>query len=346
MAREDGNRAHAQSSNQMKPALHESDVQPQQSNVVPPQLAPELSAFESIKHLDDEGHEYWLARELAKLLGYAKWEHFERRVIAEAIAVCAQEGEESIALNFRRIEKGASATGAERIFPATGKNTSGRKRADFRLTRHACYVIAESADGRKDEVAWAKIYFAFTTERYELLAQTEEERARIMYRQKLLLHNSELALRARIAGAITRKQYADFFNRGYFALYAGETAEDIRIRKGLPPGAEIQDWMGAVESAANDMRAALTLHHIDQRGVTNLPEANAIHYKVGQDVRAFLITQDVYPERLPTPTKSFQQLLKEQALRERLAAEDREGLWSLLPAEDEAADDVDTDEAE
>jgi len=331
MATKDNNESRRQSSNQVAPALDDGGEQARRRAVVPPQLAPELSAFESIKHRDDECHEYWLARELAKLLGYRLWQNFER-VIQEAINVCAREGDESVAQNFIATNK------------VLGKR--GPLRADFRLTRHACYVIAESADGRKDEVAWAKIYFAFTTERYELLAQTEEERARIMYRQKLILHNSELALRARIAGAITRKQYADFFNRGYFALYAGETAEDIRIRKGLPPGAEIQDWMGAVESAANDMRAALTLHHIDQRGVSSLPEANAIHYKVGQDVRAFLITQDVYPERLPTPTKSFQQLLKEQALRERLAAEDREGLWSLLPPEDETAEGNDADESD
>ncbi len=338
MATKNENNRSAQSLDQTAASADSTGAQQsQQIAVLPPQLAPELSAFESIKHRDEEGHEYWLARELAKLLGYVKWEHFERRVVAEAIAVCAREGDESVTLNFRQVEKGRRATSAETIFPASGKNTSGRKGTDFRLTRHACYIIAESADGRKDEVAWAKIYFAFTTERYELLAQTEEERARIGYRQKLLLHNAELALRARIAGAITRKQFADFFNRGYFTLYAGETAEDIRIRKGLPVGAEIQDWMGAVESAANDMRAALTLHHIDQRGVTSLPAANAIHAQVGHDVRTFLITQDVYPERLPTPAKSFQQLLKEQALRERLAAEDREGLWSLLPPEEVVA---------
>jgi len=303
-------------------AIFRSDDSRRRQQWRPPQLAPELSAFESIKHRDEEGHEYWLARELAKLLGYRLWQNFER-VIQDAVSVCKREGDESVAQNFIAINK------------VSGQR--GPQRGDFRLTRHACYIIAESADGRKDEVAWAKIYFAFTTERYELLAQTEEERARIGYRQKLLLHNAELALRARIAGAITRKQFADFFNRGYFTLYAGETAEDIRIRKELPVGAEIQDWMGAVESAANDMRAALTLHHIDQRGVTSLPAANAIHAQVGHDVRAFLITQDVYPERLPTPAKSFQQLLKEQALRERLAAEDREGLWSLLPPEERLA---------
>ncbi|MGH2514790.1 MAG: BRO family protein, partial [Ktedonobacterales bacterium] len=123
-----------------------------------PVLSPELSAFESIKHRDADGQEYWLARELMKLLGYRTWQNFER-AIGEAMAVCAREGEESLECNFN----------------ATAKVSRNRKNTylDYRLTRHACYIIAESADGRKDEVAWAKIYFALTTERYELLAQTE-----------------------------------------------------------------------------------------------------------------------------------------------------------------------------
>ncbi|MGZ3665601.1 MAG: BRO family protein [Ktedonobacterales bacterium] len=287
-------------------------------------LVPELSAFEQIKHRSDDGREFWYARELMKLLGYKQWHNFDR-VIAEALAVINQEGEGAAESNFSAISK---------VSP-NGKNTY----QDYILTRHACYVIAESADGRKDEVAWAKIYFAYTTERYELLAQSEEEKIRIEERQRILLKNSELAMRVRMAGGMTARQFSTFFNRGYQGLYGGETAEDIRIRKGLPPRADILDWMGGVESAANSMRAALTLHHLTERNVTTLPEANATHYQVGSDVRGFLLTQGIYPENLPTPTKSYQQLLREQALRERLAAEDRSGLWGLLGEGDDETKD-------
>ncbi|MGZ3599740.1 MAG: BRO family protein [Ktedonobacterales bacterium] len=150
-------------------------------------LVPELSAFEQIKHRDDEGYEFWYARELMKLLGYKLWQNFER-VVEEAKAVVAQEGPDAVATNFIASNKNNSS------------KTRGRKGTDYQLTRHACYVIAESADGRKDEVAWAKIYFAYTTERYELLAQTEEDAIRIEERQKLLLKNAELQMRVRIAG--------------------------------------------------------------------------------------------------------------------------------------------------
>ena len=117
-------------------------------------------------------------------------------------------------------------------------------------------------------------------------------------------------------------------------MYDGEAAEDIRIRKGLPARTEIVDWMGSVESAANGMRAALTLHHLTERNVTNLPEANETHYGVGNRVRAFLASEGIVPEQLPTPKKSYQQLLREQAVRERLATKDRSGLWGLLEETD------------
>jgi DNA-damage-inducible protein D len=162
-------------------------------------LVPELSAFERIKHRAEDGAEYWYARELMTLLGYSKWQNFER-VIEEAIAVVGQEGPEAIASNF---------TATSKVSP-NGKN----RYRDYQLTRHACYVVAESADGRKDEVAWAKIYFAYTTERCELLAQTEEDALRIEERQKLLLKNAELQMRVRMAGGMTARQFATFFNRG------------------------------------------------------------------------------------------------------------------------------------
>jgi len=98
-------------------------------------LVPELSAFERIKHRDEEGAEYWYARELMTLLGYKLWQNFER-VIEEAIAVVGLEGPEAVAANFIAINK-----------KNLGTETRGRRGLDHQLTRHACYVIAESAKG-------------------------------------------------------------------------------------------------------------------------------------------------------------------------------------------------------
>ena len=279
-----------------------------------------VSAFEQIKRTDEQG-EYWLARELGKLLGYNKWQNF-LHVIHEAMEVCRVQG-----------------SSIEGLFTAVSKKTSGRGRPsaeyDYRLTRHACYLVAESADGRKEEVALAKIYFALTTERYELLAQTEEERLRIEHRQRLLRENADLALRAREAGAMTAQEFARFFNAGYQGLYH-EAQQQIRERKGLKRGQDISDYMGSLETAANIFRAALARQMMDDRGVADLPKANATHHEAGDSVRAVLLSKGIVPERLPTPRKSFQQLLREEEARQRLLAEERLGLCGEVDAEDDA----------
>ena len=283
-----------------------------------------VSAFEQIKHTDEQG-EYWLARELGQLLGYEEWRNF-LGVIREAMEVC-------------RVQGGTT----EGVFVAINKIPSkrgGRPSAeyDYRLTRHACYLVAESADGRKPEVALAKIYFALTTERYELLAQTEEERLRIEHRQRLLRENAELALRARAAGAMTDLEFARFFNAGYIGLYH-ETQAQIRERKGLKRSQDISDYMGSLETAANIFRAALAKQLMDDRAVSDLVRANATHHEAGDSVRALLLSKGIVPEQLPTPRKSFQQLLHEEEARQQILAENRMGLWAQLDDDNGEIDD-------
>ncbi len=282
-----------------------------------------VSAFEQIMHTDEQG-EFWLARELGKLLGYDQWRNF-LGVVHEAMEVARAQGGDT-----------------EGIFAAVSKKSSGRGRPsaeyDYRLTRHACYLVAESADGRKEEVALAKIYFAITTQRYELLVQSEEERLRVEHRQRLLQENADLALRARDAGAMTSQEFARFFNAGYFGLYR-ETQQQIRERKGLKRGQDISDYMGSLETASNIFRAALARQLMDDRGVADLPRANATHSEAGESVRALLLSKGITPERLPTPRKSFQQLLREEEARQRILAEDRLGLWG------DVEEDADGDES-
>jgi len=280
-----------------------------------------VSAFEQIRHTDEQG-EYWLARELGKLLGYDKWQNF-LGVIHEAMEVA-------------RVQGG----GTEGVFTAISKNPTrkgGRPSAeyDYRLTRHACYLVAESADGRKEEVALAKIYFAITTQRYELLVQSEEERLRIEHRQRLLQENADLALRARAACAMTSQEFAHFFNAGYLGLYQ-ETQQQIRTRKGLKRSHDVSDYMGSLETASNIFRAALAKQLIDDRGDADLAAASATHHEAGDSVRALLLSKGITPEQLPTPAKSFQQLLREEEARAKILAENRLGLWADLDEPDES----------
>jgi DNA-damage-inducible protein D len=138
---------------------------------------------------------------------------------------------------------------------------------------------------------------------------------------------------------MTDQEFARFFNAGYRGLYH-ETQQQIRERKGLRRGQDISDYMGSLETAANIFRAALARQLLADRAVETPPAANATHHEAGDSVRALLVAKGIYPEQLPTPTKSYQQLLREEEVRQRILSEDQTGLWAqLLAGRDTALDD-------
>ncbi|HEY7341030.1 MAG TPA: GIY-YIG nuclease family protein [Ktedonobacterales bacterium] len=136
----------------------------------------------------------------------------------------------------------------------------------------------------------------------------------------------DLALAAYRSGVLTARDFLQFLDSGYRGLYQ-ETQQQIREHGGLKRGQDISDYMGSLETAANIFRAALARQMMDDRGVSDLPRANATHYEAGDSVRTLLLSKGIVPEQLPTPRKSFQQLLREEEARQRILAEDRLGLW-------------------
>ncbi len=279
---------------------------------------PALIRFEEARHTDEQG-EYWTARELQTLLGYKSWQNFEKTAIKEAMDVCRKEGPDAIERNFNDIVK---------ISP--GESPRGRKGADYRLTRHAGYLIAMSADGTKTEVALAKIYFAVQVEQMELLTQFEEELLRLKAMPELLEQDKQLAILARSAGIITDLEFAAFWNAGYLGLYH-EVAKQIRQRKGITAKQDIGDHSGSDEIAALIFKASLARQLIKQKGITTKDGAIATHFEAGERVRQTLEDAKLpTPEHLATPVKSYAQLLKEQKIRLRLELEDSLGLWAQL----------------
>ena len=191
--------------------------------------------FEDIKHIDEDGNEYWLARELQNVLGYTQWRRFEN-VIEKAKIACNNSNVDTIE-HFANTDK-------------TLINVNGGKRIinDYKLSRYACYLIAQNGDSRKKIIALAQTYFAIQTRKQELSEQeynclTENEK-RLYRRNQARKGNYSLNKTAINSGV---KDLARFHNAGYKGLYNGETADDIFKRKKLRYREDILDNMGSEE---------------------------------------------------------------------------------------------------
>ena len=173
------------------------------------------SVFESIKHIDENGIEYWYARELMQVLKYKKWENFHR-VIKQAMVACQNSGY-MVLHQFPDFRK-----------PIVGGRGNIQKVIDYRLTRYACYLIVQNADSSKSVVALGQTYFAVQTRKQELIEREyetlSEDEKRFYQRNLTKKGNYTLNQTAKASGV---KNFDKFHNYGYKGLYNGETANDI-----------------------------------------------------------------------------------------------------------------------
>ncbi|MBR6012190.1 MAG: DNA damage-inducible protein D [Selenomonadaceae bacterium] len=267
--------------------------------------------FESIKHFDEYGQEYWTARELQTVLSYTRWEYFAK-ALQRAINACESSGN-TVSNHFRGVTK-----------MVTLGSGSAREVTDYELSRYACYLIAMNGDSRKKAVALAQTYFAVKTRQQELTEEEyqklTEDQKRLMIRQQVKKSNLSLAEAAHNAGVETSKEYAIFNNYGYKGLYGGLTAQDIHDRKGLKKSQQILDHMGGSELAANLFRITQTDEKLRRENIQGKNQANIAHNKVGKKVRQTIKELGgTLPENLPTPDKSIKQIERENKKMAKLA---------------------------
>lgn len=259
--------------------------------------------FESIKHINEYGQEFWYARELARVLEYKDFRNFEQSIF-KAMDACKNSGYD-IADHFgdatEMVEIGL---GAQRGFPS------------YTLSRYACYLTVMNGDPRKEVIAVGQTYFAVKTRQQELVEnydQLSEDQKRLAIRHEMTEHNKSLADAAKMAGVETPQEYAIFQNYGYMGLYGGLKAADIKARKGLKKNQNILDHMGSTELAANLFRATQTDEKLRRENIHGKAAANRTHLEVGKKVRQTI--KDLggtMPEDLPTPEKSIKQLERER----------------------------------
>lgn len=262
--------------------------------------------FESIKHINEYGEEYWLARELQPVLEYSQWRRFSD-AIERAKLACKNSGfaiEDHFADVGKMVDIGS---GAEREID------------DVMLSRYACYLIVMNGDPRKEVIAVGQTYFAVKTRQQELIdnyEQLSEDQKRLAIRNEMIAHNKSLAEAAQMAGIEDPRDYAIFQNKGYQGLYGGLGAKEIHTRKGLKKSQKILDHMGSTELAANLFRATQTDEKLRRENIQGKQAAYDTHYEVGKKVRQTIKELGgTMPEDLPTPQKSIAQIEREQEKR-------------------------------
>ena len=259
--------------------------------------------FESIKHIDFDGNEYWYARELQNVLEYAEWRKFNG-VIEKAIKTC-ESSEYKVSEQF---------VGSDKL--SKRNNNAKVIIKDYKLTRYACYLIAQNGDPRKKVIALAQTYFAIQTRKQEILEseyeQLSEDEKRLYMRSLTKKGNYNLNQTALKSGV---KNFDKFHNYGYRGLYNGETANDIAKRKKLRYREDILDNMGSSELATNLFRIEQTNEKLIKDNINGEDNANMTHYNVGKNIREVIKKNGgTMPENLPTPNKSLKELEKENKL--------------------------------
>ena len=248
----------------------------------------EPSPFERIRRVNEAGNEHWSSREFAKVLGYTDYRNFEQ-VVGKAKMACFNSGQRVDDHFVEITEMIEIGKGGQRAVATT------------LMSRYACYLAIQNADPAKDIVALGQTYFAIQTRRQELTEKQTEDDRRLLLRNELKKHNTQLADAAKKCGVIDPRDYAIFQNHGYQGLYGGMTAQDIHQHKGLKKSQHILDHMGSTELAANLFRATQAEEKLRRDQVKGKTRANQTHYEVGKKVRQTI--QELggtMPEDLPT----------------------------------------------
>lgn len=241
--------------------------------------------FESIKKIDENGIEYWEARELMPLLDYLRWENFEP-VIHKAITAC-KKSDQSVIGHFRDITK-----------KVTLGSNGVRNIKDYKLSRYACYLIAQNGDSSKQAIANAQTYFAIQTRRQELAQSLDDDQKRLFIREEIRQQNKQLFKTAKKAGVVEFGKFNDFGYLGLYNMHISSIKEKKKIGKD-----SIIDRAGSLELAANLFRITQTEDKIRREDVQGQSKANVAHFVVGKKVRQTIkdiggtMPEDLLPEK-------------------------------------------------
>jgi DNA-damage-inducible protein D len=239
--------------------------------------------FESYKHKTPDGVEFWYARELLKLLGYSKWENFER-VIYKAIESCKSTGG-IISDHFPDIRK----------MIKFGKGAESEIK-DYMLTRYACYLIAQNGDPSKSQIAFAQAYFATQTRNFELLQNKIHDLERLQAREKLAKSEKQLS---GLIYEVTKDEKAFGYIRslGDKALFGLSTA-DMKIRWGIPKAKPLADFAPTVVLKGKDFANEMTIFNTHEKKLKVTRDIADEHQENNSIIRKAMVERGIVPESI------------------------------------------------
>jgi len=246
-----------------------------------------------IHNAEDLDIEFWYARELMFLLGYERWENFDK-AICRAMESCDTSGI-AVSDHFREVTKmvelGSSAK---------------RNIKDYMLTRYACYLIAQNGDPKKEEIAFAQSYFAVQTRKQELI----EERIALIERTEARgrLRESEKRLSQNIyERGVDDAGFGRIRSKGDKALLGGYSTQKMKKRLGVKDNRPLADFLPTLTIAAKNLATEMTNYNVEEKDLQGEVSITGEHIQNNHSVRDMLGQRGIKPESLP-PSEDIKKL--------------------------------------
>lgn len=242
------------------------------------------SMFDEIVHTTEDGIEYWLARELQPLLGYARWENFKNTI--NKAKVSCETGNVAIDDHFRDITKMVKA------------GVTHKEVEDYMLTRYACYLICQNGDSTKEEIAFAQSYFAVQTRKQELIEERMQYIQRTEARDRLKLSEKRLSQNIYERG-VDDAGFARIRSKGDQALFGGKTTQEMKSKLGVKENRLLADFLPTVTIAAKNLATEMTNYNVEEKNLQGETSITCEHVQNNTSVRDMLIQRGIKPENLP-----------------------------------------------
>lgn len=242
------------------------------------------TTFEAHAQQTENGIEFWLARDLQYLLGYAKWDNF-LNVVSKAKTAC-EVSEHQVTDHFADVGK--------MVDLGSG---SQREVDDIMLTRYACYLIAQNGDPKKPEIAFSQTYFAIQTRRAELIEQRLLEAERLSARKKLTETEKELSdvIYEQTGG---NQNFAIIRSKGDQALF-GKSTQAMKSQWKVPDNRPLADFAPTIILKAKDFATEITIFNAREHKLANESAISTEHITNNEAVRKTLLERGIRPESLP-----------------------------------------------